>query len=232
MKTLGLVGGTGYLSTVEYYRLINEGVNKKLGGLEFARCILYSLNYGDIDALNKQNDIQKIYELVLDAVNKLILAGAQGLILCANTLHRFADDIETQINVPLIHIATATAAHIRQQQLTKIGLLGTRQTMELDFYTSRLQEHGIYTVIPDRDDRDFIQDAIENELLKGIFLDKTKARFIRIMNILKDQGAQGIILGCTEIPLIVSQKDTDLPVFDTLKIHARAAVDFATENKQ
>ncbi|MCX6233892.1 MAG: aspartate/glutamate racemase family protein [Bacteroidetes bacterium] len=232
MKTLGLIGGTGYISTVEYYRLINEGVNKKLGGLEFARCVLYSLNYGDISALNRQNDIPKIYELVLDAVNKLILAGAQGLILCANTLHRFADDIETQINVPLIHIATATAAHIRQQQLTKIGLLGTRQTMELDFYTSRLKEHGINTIIPERDDRDFIQDAIENELLKGIFLDKTKARFIRIMNILKDQGAQGIILGCTEIPLIISQKDTDLPVFDTLKIHAQAAVDFAIENKQ
>jgi aspartate racemase len=232
MKTLGLVGGTGWISTAEYYRLINKGINEKLGGLEFARCILYSLNYGDIHSLNRQNDIPGVLQIVLDAVGKLVIAGAEGIVLCANTLHRFAGEIDAQYNVPVIHIATATADHIRQLHLTTAGLLGTRQTMELNFYTSRLLEQGIITIIPERDDRDFIQDAIENELLKGIFLDKTKTRFIHIMNLLKDRGAQGIILGCTEIPLIISQKDTDLPVFNTLEIHARAAVDFAVGNEQ
>jgi aspartate racemase len=232
MKTLGMIGGTGWISTVEYYRLINQQVNQRLGGLQFARCILYSLNYGDIDAFNRQNKPDQIFLMVRDAAVRLIMAGADSLILCANTMHRFAVDLEKLITVPLIHIATAAAHEISQRHITCIGLLGTKQTMELDFYKTKLGEAGITTIIPEADDRDFIQNAIETELLKGIFLGETKMRFLSIFNDLKRQGVGGVVLGCTEIPLIISQDDTDIPVFDTLKIHTAAAVDFILSDKE
>jgi len=232
MKTLGMIGGTGWISTVEYYSLINRQINQYLGGLQFARCILYSLNYGDIDAFNKQNKPDQIFLMVRDAAVRLIMAGVDGLILCANTMHRFAVELEKLITVPLIHIATATASEISLHHITCIGLLGTKQTMELDFYKSKLNGAGITTIVPETDDRDFIQNAIETELLKGIFLEETKMRFLSILNKLKRQGAGGIVLGCTEIPLIISQDDTDIPVFDTLKIHVAAAVNFILSDNE
>ena len=230
MKTIGLLGGTGYMSTLEYYMIINETINTKLGGLNFAKCILYSFNYGEIDALNKNEDLQKIYELVSTAANKVIDAGADCILLCANTLHYFADELEKNISVPLIHIAMATAKHINNKQVSTVGLLGTKQTMEQDFYKSKLTGQGIEVLIPNNDEREFIHNTIINELLTGKFRNKSREKFIALIKRLNRFGAKGIVVGCTEIPLLISQEDTDIPLFNTLLIHSLAAVDFALES--
>lgn len=227
MKTIGLIGGTGWVSSVEYYRIINEEINKRLGGMEFAKCILFSLNYGEIDSLRKKNDSAGIFSLISGAAVKLIDAGADCILLCANTMHQYADKLEERINVPLINIAKATAKEIRRQGLSKVGLLGTKQTMEMDFYKTKLREENIDVIIPEKDDRDFIQNTISNELLKNIFLEKSRSRFQKIMEQLQSNDAEGIILGCTEIPLLIKQKHSALPLFNTLEIHSIAAVDFA-----
>ncbi len=227
MKTLGLIGGTGWISTAEYYRLINELVNKKLGGLNFADLFLYSFNYNVIYELYKEKKHPEIYQLVEDSANKLINSGAEGIVLCANTLHFYANDLEKNISIPIIHIADATSKSILNFGLDKVGLLGTKTTMEEDFYRSRLNNNGIEVLIPDLEDRNFIHDSIFNELLKGIFKDETKLKILEIMNKLNDNGANGIILGCTEIPLIIKKEDSSLPLFDTTLIHAEAAADFA-----
>ncbi|MGB8358026.1 MAG: amino acid racemase [Bacteroidales bacterium] len=227
MKTIGLVGGTGWISSAEYYRIINEEINKRSGGLEFASCILYSINYAEIDAFNKQNNIEGIYNLISDATFKLVGSGADFIILCANTLHQFVERLEQEIDVPIIHIAVATADEITRKKISKIGLIGTKQTMEMDFYKSRLKERGIDTVIPDLNDRDFIQKTISDELLKGVFSDDSRYRFIEISKKLNKRGADGIVLGCTEIPLLLKQEDINIPIINTLIVHAMAAVDFA-----
>ena len=231
MKTIGMVGGTGWISTLEYYRHINEETNRRLGGLEAARCLLYSLNYGDVDRLNRAGDPRGVYELVFQGAKVLVGGGAEGLVFCANTLHMFADELQVQIPRPIIHIAEATARHIRSRGLDRVALLGTRPTMEMDFYKAKLMAAGITTLVPEaEDDRRFIHDAINRELIKGIVLPATKDRFLAILEALRARGAQGAVLGCTEIPILLKQEDTDLPVFDTLVIHADAAVDFALED--
>jgi len=230
MKTIGLAGGTGWISTVEYYRIINEEMNRRRGGLNFARCILFSVDYGDINECNRRNDREGVFRLMLDASEKLVACGAECLVICANTLHQFADEFERRLDIPLIHIATETAREIKKQGLEKIGLLGTRQTMEMDFYSKKLEENGIEVIVPEEDDRVFIQYVIDNEIMKGLFLKESKDRFIRIMKSLADKGARGIVLGCTEIPLLIKQADIELPVFNTLEIHARAAVEFALQD--
>jgi aspartate racemase len=227
MKTIGLAGGTGWISSADYYKIINEETNRRLGGLEFARCILFSVNYGEIDAFNRQNNREGVYQLILDASQRLIRSGADFIVLCANTLHQFAERLESQINVPVIHIAEATADEIIRKKMNKIGLLGTKQTMEMDFYKARLNEKNIEVLVPDPDDRDFIQNTISGELLRGILSNDSKLRFIEICKKLNGRGAEGIVLGCTEIPMLISQEDINIPVFDTLSIHALAAVDFA-----
>lgn len=230
MKLIGLIGGTGWISSVEYYRTMNEEMNRRLGGLQSARCILYSFNYGVIDELNEKHNWESQFSLMLDAATKLISVGAEGIMLCANTLHQFADRLERQISVPLIHIATATAKQIKKQNLSTVGLLGTKFTMEMDFYKKRLNEEDIQVLTPDAKEREFIHNTITHELLKGVFKEESKVGFLQIMNRLHAQGAEGIVLGCTEIPLLIKQQDTKLPLFNTLKIHALAAVDFALEN--
>lgn len=227
MKTIGLAGGTGWISSAEYYRIINEEINRRSGGLEFARCILYSLNYAEIDAFNKQNDKEGVYHLILDATMKLAGSGADFIILCANTLHQFVDRLEQETDLPIIHIAEATADEIRRKNMSKVGLLGTKQTMEMDFYKSRLKEKEIDTVIPELHDRDFIQKTISEELLRGVFSEASRNRFIEICKELNKRGAGGIVLGCTEIPLLLRQEDIDIPIINTLTVHALAAVDFA-----
>jgi aspartate racemase len=227
MKTLGLVGGTSWISSVDYYRLINQGINKALGGHQFARCILYSVNFGEIVDLNEQNDNEGIYSLIKDAAVKTIQGGAEGIVLCANTLHKFADRLQGEIDAPIIHIAEATAKEIVEKGFSTVGLLGTKYTMEEDFYTSKLEAAKIRAIVPEEEDRNFINNVIYNELLKEIFTDESKSRFLEIMAKLRQQGAQGIVLGCTEIPLIIKDDDFDLPLFNTTEIHARAAVDFA-----
>jgi aspartate racemase len=227
MKTIGLIGGTSWLSTIEYYRLINISINKRLGGHNAARCILYSFNYADIDKLNQVEDHVGVGKLVLDAARILRKASAEFIVICANTLHQYADEIQKEINLPVVHIADATASEIKGRGLSKIGLLGTIFTMEMDFYTKRLNSAGIESLVPEKSERLFIHNAIMNELLKELFNSETKRRFLTIIKTLEQKGAQGIVLGCTEIPLLIKQEDTSLPVFNTLEIHAQAAVDFA-----
>ena len=230
MKTIGLIGGTGWVSTVEYYRLINEGINERLGGLNAARCILYSFNYADINEFVRRDDLDSVYKLVLDAAIKLKNAGADFLVLGANTLHQYYERLNEQIKLPIVHIADAAAAEIKKQGLSTVGLLGTKYTMEMDFYFKQLSSAGITALVPEKPERLYIHSTIINELLKEIFKPEAKQRFLEIINDLEQKGAQGIILGCTEIPLLIKQDDTRLPVFDTLKIHAKAVVDFALQD--
>lgn len=227
MKTIGLIGGTTWVSTLEYYRLINEEINKNLGGLNAAKCILYSFNYADIDKLNKSDDHGEIIRLVINAAHKLEKASADSLVLCANTMHMYTDELLKSTTLPLIHIADATAAEIKKQGLTHIGLLGTRWTMEKNFYTKKLSEAGIKTIVPEKPEREFIHKSIMEEFAKGIFLEETKEKFLKIINDLEQKDARGIVLGCTEIPLLIKQTDVHLPIFNTLELHAKATVEFA-----
>jgi aspartate racemase len=227
MKTIGLLGGTGWVSTVEYYRTINEEVNKRLGGLNAARCILFSLNYADVDACNQRQDDAGVLSLVLDGTERLAKAGSECIVICANTLHQFVDDVERRTDLPVVHIATATANEIRKHRLSKVGLLGTRQTMERDFYHQKLKKEGIETIVPDVADREFIHRTIMTELLKLQVVKESKQRFQKIIGELRGRGAEGVVLGCTEIPLLIYQEDINIPLFNTLVIHSKSAVDFA-----
>jgi aspartate racemase len=227
MKTIGLIGGTGWISTVEYYKQLNEKINQKLGGLNFASCILHSLNYGEIDVYNRTNNQEAIYKKLHLAAQGLILSGAEGIALCANTMHRFADVLASEMEVPIIHIAEATAKQAISLQLRKIGLVGTLPTMEEDFYKLKFINSGIDVIVPDKTDREFIHHIINNELIKSIFLTETKQKLITIFDRLKAQGAQGFVLGCTEIPLLIHQEDYPLPLLNTLDIHTDAIVEFA-----
>jgi aspartate racemase len=227
MKTIGLAGGTGWISSAEYYRIINEETNKRSGGLTFSRCILYSINYGEIDAFNKQDNKEGVYSLIHDATMKLARAGAECIVLCANTLHQFYERLEQETDIPVIHIADAAAREIRKRNMSRVGLLGTQQTMEMDFYKSRLKKWDIDVLVPDLSDRDFIHKTISDELLKGIFSDVSRYRFIEICKKLYGRGAEGIVLGCTEIPLLLKPEDISIPIVNTLTVHAMAAVDFA-----
>ncbi len=227
MKTIGLVGGTSWASTIEYYRIINEEVNNRRGGLNFAKIALYSLDYGEIHALSMKKDVEGIRSLLVEAARKLEGIGAQCILLCANTMHLHAEWVQNSVGVPLLHIADATATEINKKKMTRVGLLGTKLTMELDFYKKRLLGRGITAIVPPLEDRNFIHHAIDTELVKSLIFPETKSRFITIIGDLRDQGAEGVILGCTEIPLLIKQGDTSLPVFDTTRIHSVAAVDFA-----
>ena len=227
MKTLGLIGGTTWLSTIEYYRLINEGVNARLGGSQAARCIIHSFNFADLVEINKRQDWGRLLEIGGDASLHLKQSGAEGIVLCANTLHIIADKLERKVGLPLIHIVDATAAEVRRQGLERVSLLGTRYTMEQPFFRDRLAWHGIASVIPDDADRDFIHQSIFDELGRNVFTEQTRQRYRTIIESLTKHGARGSILGCTEIPLLIKQSDVSIPVFDTTALHARAAVDFA-----
>lgn len=227
MKTIGLIGGTGWVSTIEYYRIINETVNKKLGGNNFAKCVIYSLNQGDVIKNHDKDDSSGLRDLVSKAAESLVKAGVDVILLGANTLHMVADDIEKKINVPLIHIVSATAEKIKEKGLTKVGLMGTKPTMKLDFFKNKLRDNGIDVIVPEEDYQDYIQKTIVEELVMDKFYDSTTVEFLDIIEDMTHQGAEGIILGCTEISLLISQDDVDIPVFDTTRIHAEAAVDFA-----
>jgi aspartate racemase len=227
MKTIGLIGGTGWVSSVEYYRILNEETNKRLGGSEFSKCILYSLNFGDIDRHAKSGNYEKIYPIILEGVNKLISSEVDCILLCANTLHMFVDRLLEITNIPIIHIADAVTNEIKNNNIGKVGLLGTKPTMEMDFYKNKLNKANINVLIPEAEERQYIQDTILNELLKDIFREETKKRFLNIIDNLIAKGAEGIILGCTEIPLLIKKEDTKIKLFDTLFIHAKTAVEFA-----
>jgi len=227
VKTLGLIGGMTWLSTVEYYRLINQEVNERAGGRQSARLILYSVNFAEFVPSIDELGWRDIAARLATIARSLEDAGAEGLLLCANTPHKVADDVRAAITIPLIHIAEVTARAIRAKRLRKVALLGTRFTMEESFFRDTLTAADIESIIPEKDDRDFIHESIFGELGKGIFTAATKARYLQIIDALAKRGAEGVILGCTEIPLIVKPEDVSIPVFDTTQIHATAAVDFA-----
>jgi aspartate racemase len=226
MKTIGLIGGTSWVSTVEYYRFINQFTNAKLGGSNSARLLLYSVNHAEYMP-TAATDWDETAVRFSEIAQKLEKAGADCLLLCANTLHIMAGPIANSLRIPLIHIATETSDVIKKKKLKKVGLLGTRFTMEKPFFKDKLLEDGIDTIIPDPEDRDFIHSSILTELAKGIFTTQTKERYITIINKLSSLGAEGVILGCTEIPILIKQEDCLVPVFDTTAIHSRAAVEFA-----
>lgn len=227
MKKLGLIGGISWVSTADYYKFINEGINKKLGGVNFAECMIYSFNYNDIKNNNDNNDWETTFNMLSKAGHSLKSSGAEAIILCANTMHLIADRIQESVGLPLIHIATETAKEIQKSDIKKVGLLGTKFTMELDFFKDKLAASAIETIIPEEDDREFIHKTIFDELGKGLILESTKQRYLSIIEKLIDDGAEGIILGCTEIPLLIKQKEVKVPVFDTALIHSNAAVAFA-----
>jgi aspartate racemase len=224
MKRIGLVGGISWVSTIDYYRYINEGINERLGGLQFAECMIYSLNFGDIQAHGWDNS----FELLYKACDSLKKNGADAIVLCANTAHIMAGKLEDKTGLPIIHIVTATADVVRKQGLKKIGLLGTKFTMEMDFYKQGFREKGIEPLIPEKQEtRDFMQQTLKEELGKGIIKEDTKMAYLSIIDELIKRGAEGIVLGCTEIPMMITQADVTVPVFDTTKIHSQAAVEFA-----
>ncbi|KQO25062.1 aspartate racemase [Flavobacterium sp. Leaf82] len=223
MKKVGLVGGISWVSTIDYYKLINEGVNKKLGGLHFAECLIYSLNFADI----QEKTWTDSYEIILNACISLKNSGVDAIVLCANTAHMYADKIEKEINLPLIHIGTETAKAVKRQEITTIGFLGTSFSMEMDFYKDRLKSFGLNVLIPEKQEtRDYIQHVLKEELGRGIINPDSKQNYIKIANELIERGAEGIILGCTEIPLLIDQSHFSVPVFDTTKIHSEAIVNF------
>jgi len=225
LKTIGLIGGMSWESTAAYYRQINETVKARLGGLHSAKIVLYSVDFHDIERLQQAGDWDAAGALLADAARALEAAGADFLVLCTNTMHQVAASIEAAVAIPLLHIADPTAAAIRQAGFTTIGLLGTRFTMEQAFYRDRLIErHGLQVIVPDLDDRATIHRIIYDELCLGAVLPESRSKYRRIMQGLAAQGAQAIILGCTEIALLVGQQDCAVPLFDTTALHARAAV--------
>lgn len=227
MKTIGLIGGTSWVSTAEYYRIINERTNRRLGGLNSAKILLYSVNFEEFKPPAKPAEWEVVGVRFTRIAQRLEEGGADCLLLCANTPHIVATDIQSKIRIPLLHIAEITAREIIKHRIFKVGLLGTRITMEQSFFREKLSEQGIQSIIPNEGERAFVHSSIFEELTKGIFKNETKVGFLRIIERLKKEGAMGIVLGCTEIPLLLNQTECDLPLFDTTSIHAESAVDFA-----
>jgi aspartate racemase len=227
MKTIGLVGGISWVSTIDYYRIINSTVNKRLGGNESAKIILHSVNYGEIVTLTHNGQWNDINTIVSTAAQQAEKAGADCILLCANTMHQIADMVQATLNIPLVHVADVTAKTVKEQHIDTVLLLGTRYTMTSDFYKQKLQDHGIKLVIPEGDAFEFVNDTIYNELGKDIFLPATKKRYLDIIQEYASRGIKGVIFGCTEIPLLLKQEDCPVPVFNTTLLHATAAVDFA-----
>ncbi|MFU0883560.1 aspartate/glutamate racemase [Kluyvera cryocrescens] len=227
MKTIGLLGGMSWESTIPYYRLINGGVKQQLGGLHSAKILLHSVDFHEIEACQSRGDWKLAGDILAQAALGLQQAGAEGIVLCTNTMHKVADAIETACDVPFLHIADATGRAISQHNMSNVALLGTRYTMEQDFYRGRLQEEfGISTLIPEAADRQRINQIIFDELCLGEFSDASRDYYLSVIERLAQQGAQGVIFGCTEIGLLVPVEMSPLPVFDTAAIHAADAVAF------
>jgi aspartate racemase len=229
MKVIGFIGGLTWLSSLDYYRLLNELTNEKLGGVSSCEMIMYSVNFQTIKDLTFAGDWDGIAAILSKAAQNLEGAGADCVLIGANTMHHVADKVQRNIQIPLIHIAEATATVVAAKGLTKVALLGTKYTMLLDFYKNKLAEKNIEILVPGEADIEYINDTIYNEMSKGIFLPERKERFIQIINSLQQQGAQGVVLGCTELPILVKQQDIPIPVLDTTLLHVQAAVAFASQ---
>ena len=223
LKTIGLIGGMSWESTVTYYKIINETVKEKLGGLHSAKCILYSVDFQEIEECQANGNWKKSGEILGEAANNLEKAGADFIVICTNTMHKVVNQIKEKISIPILHIAEMTAEKILEKGLKNIALLGTKYTMEQDFYKSKLIEKGINVIIPDKNDIEIINKVIYEELCLGIINSNSKKKFLEIVDKLRSKGAEGIILGCTEIGLLIKNEDTDVPLFDTAIIHAEQA---------
>lgn len=228
MKTIGMLGGMSWESTQGYYRAVNEGVKQALGGLHSAKVVLNSVDFAEIEACQRNADWPQAGAILAHAAQSVEAAGADFLVICTNTMHKVAGEIEAAINIPLLHIADATGEALQQAGITKVGLLGTAFTMEQAFYKDRLSERfDLEVIVPNDADRALVHQVIFDELCLGVISDHSKAKYLRIINVLSEQGAQAVILGCTEIGMLLNQQDTSVPLFDTTAIHAKAAVSWS-----
>ena len=231
MKTIGLIGGMSWESTAEYYRQINQAVQRRLGGLHSAKLLLYSVDFAEVEQLQHQARWEEAGVLMADAAQRLQRGGADGVVLCTNTMHKLSGSIENAVSIPLLHIADATAQRIHAAGLDRVGLLGTRYTMEEDFYSGRLvNQFGLEVLTPDQPARDEVNRVIYDELCLGVIRPESRAAYRRVLEDLTSRGAQGVILGCTEIGLLVKPEDSPAPLFDTTRIHAEAAVEWALQD--
>lgn len=230
MKTIGMIAGMSWESSLEYYRLVNQGVKARLGGLHSAKCVMVSVDFAEIEVLQREGRWQEATQAMIAVSRQVQAGGADFLLICTNTMHKMAEEVQASLDIPLLHIADATAEAIKAQKLTKIGLLGTRFTMEEMFYRGRLAErHNLQVLIPNEADRAIVHRVIYEELVLGKIIPESKAEYLRIIAALTAQGAEAIILGCTEIGLLVKDEDCRLPLFDTTRIHALAAVEMALQ---
>jgi len=228
MKTIGLLGGMSWESSGEYYRILNETVKARLGGFHSADCLMVSVDFDAVETLQHEDKWEELTEMMIAAAQRIEAGGAEILLICTNTMHKMAPEIQAAIQIPLLHIADAAGEAIKAQRLQAVALLGTKFTMEGDFYRRRLNEKfGLTVLIPEADDRETIHNTIYGELVKGVINPGSRRAFQKIIAKLQDQGAQGVILGCTEIPLLIQQADVAIPVFDTTRLHAEAAVAWA-----
>jgi aspartate racemase len=232
MKTIGIIGGVSWVSSIEYYRLMNEMVNKQLGGLHSAKILMYSIEFGnfsDEERLAEKGDWSLLNRTMIDAAQRLKRGGADFIVIASNTLNSRADDIQEKVQIPVLHIADATGEKVNKSGIKTVALLGTKYTMEQNFYRDRLEKkYGLIVITPNETEREYINSVIFDELCAGKMYNKSRERFVQIIDRLVDEdGVQGVILGCTEIPLLIKQRDVKVPVFDTMTIHAEAAVKYA-----
>ena len=232
LKTIGLIGGMSWESTVTYYKIINETVKEKLGGFHSAKCILYSVDFQEIEECQANGNWEKSGEILGEAAYNLEKAGADFIVICTNTMHKVVNQIKEKISIPILHIAEMTAEKILEKGLKNIALLGTKYTMEQDFYKSKLIEKGINVIIPDKNDIEIINEVIYDELCLGTINSDSKKKFLEIVDKLRSKGAEGIILGCTEIGLLIKNEDTDVPLFDTAIIHAEQAAIYSIKDSR
>ena len=228
MKTIGLIGGMSWESSIEYYRIINETVKAKLGGLHSAKSTMVSVDFAEIEILQHQGKWAEAAQILVDAAKNLENGGADFIVLCTNTMHKVADDIQANVKIPLLHIADTTAQLVKDSGIQKIGLLGTRFTMEEEFYKGRLsQKYGLSVYVPNAQEREIVHRVIYDELVLGKIQQHSKEQYISIIEHMVNQGAEGVILGCTEIGFLIHKQDSQVPLFDTTRIHAEAAVEYA-----
>lgn len=229
MKTIGLIGGMSWESTLEYYRIINEEIRDRRGGDHSGELAIYSFDFNKIVEFQNQEKWDELESMMTEAGKGLKEAGADFLLICANTMHRRAEDVEESVDLPLIHIGDAVAEDIKKKGLSSVGLLGTKYVMEADFYREKLKEHGLKTIVPKEDERAEIHEIIYKELCRGVVKQSSKNKILKMIDDLNERGAEGIILGCTELPIHITEEDVDIPLFDSTRLHAEAAVERALE---
>lgn len=228
MKTIGLLGGMSWESSLEYYKIVNQKIKERLGGHHSCECLMYSVDFDPIKKLQHEDRWEELTQIMIEVARKIEKGGADILTICTNTMHKMYDEVQKHISIPILHIADATAEAIKEENLDTIALLGTKFTMQQDFYKGRLiKNYGIQVLTPEGDDLEALHNIIYNELVLGEIKDESREKYIQVIEQLAKKGAQGVILGCTEIPLLIKQQDVSIPVFDTTTIHAEKTVDFA-----